>query len=412
MKRVRRQQRGFSLLELIISMAIVIIAVSLAGAGFVAQNQALQASDLHRSANASIRDAMLTIEQTLRSTGWGVDPRFAIDLYSAASPNDGSAPGSGIASQDSKVAPDELTVIARNPNYQWVDSTGAGCTTVGGCYAGWAWNVISLTPGSQAISVTLATGQVLEQGRLIQIQCLGGLNPVILTVRTRVVGTGSPITVNYVNGSSFPYNDSNSLLQCHGQLASSGASLYVLDRSHYYVKTLNGDPWLMLDPTIDISGSAGSPDATIDSNDHIPLARNIEDMQVAYVLPTPQSAAAGPDLPSGAGNYVLGDCASCANELPVKATNATTSPLYTDPLNHVSRTTTASANVKGIRVSLIARSSRQDPNRPNWPGDAIPYPENRAGTSTPTGSGNRFLRFPAVTEISLRNMDSQRPFTF
>jgi type II secretory pathway pseudopilin PulG len=404
----RRQSRGFTLIELIISMAIVILAVALAGAGFVAQNQALQSSDLHRIGNASARDAMLTLETTLRTVGWGVDPRFAIDVY------DGAAPllAATSVTADQTNAPDTLTVVARNPLYQWTDANTPGCAvgTIGGCYTGNAWPIISMDTGTRTFVIAMRAGQRIERGRLFQVQCLGGTNPVILRYEGPLLAptANGNQNITYHGTAAFPYNNSSELTNvayqgCHGQ---PGAAMFLLDRTRFYVDSSSGpEPWLMLDPTVDVNDDSAYTNA-----DHTPVARYIEDFQVAYMLTTLNPSP--PDAPLGSGDYVLGNRPGTA-ETPAKHTGNTDGPLYTTALDDSSRFNTKVANVKGIRVSIIARSARQEPNRPQWPGDAIPYGENRDTPAlTPTGTGKRWFRWPMVSEISTRNMDSQRPFTF
>lgn len=407
-----RQARGFTLIELIISMAIVLLAMGLAGAGFVAQNQALQSSELHRVANAGNRDAMLVVEQTLRAVGWGVDPRYAIDVYTGA--------GSQAVDNDSTDTnvvdnTDVLTVFSRNPLYQWIDTNGGTCTSVGGCFTGNAWPITAHNTGARQFTITMQPNQVIEAGRRVQVQCIGGTHPVILTVSARVANGASvgPMTVTYGSTSTFPYNNFNSFTAnanlyqaCHGQV---GASMFLLDRSRFYLRqpaSAAEDPWLMLDTGADLNN-----DTAINATDHIPVARNIEDFQVAYLLRT--FGGPGPDLPAGSGDYILGNLPGTP-ELPAAAASEAAPPLYTTPVADASRRTTATANVKGIRLAVVSRSVRVDPNRAgqaNFLGDIIPRGENASGVNLNTTNDKR-LRFPMVTEITLRNMESQRPFTF
>lgn len=403
MRRVRARaaaRRGFSLIELIISMTIVLLAVGLAGAGFLAQNKALQAFDLHRQANASTRDAMLTLESALRTAGWGVDPRYAIDVYTADR-----------SSVDNNDAPDELTVISRNPLYQWVNTNGTTCTLTGGCFtAGNAWHVVTLTTAAPPVlTIALGAGQVIEKGRMLQVQCLGGENPIILTASARST-TGSSMTMV---ANAFPYSDGTAIMPCHQDPS---AQVYLLDRYHFFVRDYtgaNGDPvpWLVLDTGLDLDGDGNLPmdsAGTGDVDDLIPIGKNIEDFQVAYLLRS--AAGLGPDAVNQ--NWIVGDDPGGTEELPGGAGSATATPLYTTPLTDTSRTLNLTANVRAIRVSMIVRSARGDPNMPiDWAGDSINFSENRTGTTAALGT-TRLRRFPAVTQLTLRNMDSQRPFTF
>jgi prepilin-type N-terminal cleavage/methylation domain-containing protein len=405
----KTMRRGFTLIELLISMAIVLLAIGLAGAGFIAQNQALQSTDLQRVANSNNRDAMVVIEHTLRAVGWGVDPRYAIDLTSGVNiASVDRAAGAGTAGTDI------LTVLARNPMYQWRDTADPGCGIVGGCFVGAGWRVeaASTNLGAGLVGVTLTAGQVFELGRLIQLQCIGGTDPVILRVTGRRATAGLQVLPFSVTN-AFPYNDTASLKPCHGQ---AGATVFQIDRTRFYVAdhTVAGvtTPWLMMDPTVDVDNDTniGCASGVCDADDVLPIAKNIEDFQVAYVLPNNPAPPDAVLLDNVIGN------APATVELPAAPANTTSLPQYTTPASNASRRSTASANVRGIRVSLITRSIRTDPNRPTYLGDAVPYGENRGGACpagcTPTGGANRFLRFPMATEITLRNMMAERPFTF
>jgi prepilin-type N-terminal cleavage/methylation domain-containing protein len=403
-----RAHSGFTLIELIISMGIVVLAIALAGAGFAAQNQGLQSSDLRRQGNASTRDAMVTLEQTLRTTGWGIDPRWAIDRVTTT-PTD-------MRTLDSITAPDHLTVLARNPLYQWVDAGGTGCAvgTVGGCFSGNAWAITAFNIGARQATISMTNGQVVEKGRVVVVQCIGGTNPVALTVATAVQHAGAlgPETITFDAVQRYPYNDFASLssapaVGCHAQ---AGASMYLVDRSHFFIQTYAGRPWLMLETGLDLSGSTGTPDGTVDSLDWIPLAKDIEDMQVAFVM----NRAAGSPATDSDTNFIVGDELNAVEQLTAQSASNDL-PQYTTPTNDVSRRSLSVANVRGIRVNLVTRSARADPNRDpassSFTGDIVRRAENARDPANQL-TGGRFLRFPAVTEVSLRNMDSQRPFTF
>ncbi len=377
-------RRGFSLLELLIAITIMILAIAMAGAAFSLQNTALQAMELTRVANADSRDALLSLEGGLRQAGWGVDPRYAIDLFSAN------------PSIDRADAPDQLTFIARDPSYQWLDNGQGACVTPAGCFAGHAWPVTAMTAGPPVtLAITLLAGQTIHSGQMVQVLCAGAENPVLLTV-TGDYAAGD-VVLSSLASPAFPYNDTVSIRPCHG---APGAAVFLVNRSRYFIATFGGVPWLMLDPGVDVDGDGVLPPA--DADDMSPIAKNVEDMQVAYLL---SGTGAGPD---NDGDWIIGNTVGTV-ELPVAPVNVNSLPTYvTDPAD-ASRRTMASANVRGVRISLIIRSSRPDPNKgPNFPGDVLAYPENRTGSA----AGNKVRRYSAVSQISLRNLESTRPFTF
>src|SRR5262249_15887179 len=190
---------------------------------------------------------------TLRMTGWGVDRRWAIDLSyrCAAQP-----------CRDSTTGPDELVVISRDPRYRYLAQGEGACTDPGGCFTGNAWAVTAATSGPPSLTVTLQPGTQLEAGRVVLALCAGGLSPVMLTLAApaSVPSGGAPASGVRSRFSADPtlgaYNATGSLQTCHGQ---PGAAMFLIDRSRFFVQTLNGTPWLMLDTGRDLDGDGILP---------------------------------------------------------------------------------------------------------------------------------------------------------
>ncbi len=394
------RSRGFTLLELMVSMTIVLLGLGIATASFIDQNKSLQALDMAREANESTRDAMLQLESSLRVAGWGVDPRHAIDMqYQCA--------GAGTACRVSISGPDQLAFVARNPAYRWlapgeVTPDGASCpdTVTGGCYAGNAWPIqaVDTAASPKTVTVTLPTGTVLERGRVVLATCESGQKPVMLTLSERYEGDGTQVELVPAAPASpaLPYNDPDKLEGCH-----LNGGLFMVDRSRYLVQdvTVAGrtTPWLMLDTGLDLND-----DDAIDAKDYVPIARNVVDLQVAYIL----QPVAGETAPDSDTDWIVGNERGAALEGLDLTKDA---PDYESTNDSPARRTLHPANVRGVRVSLTLRSSRSDARMPqDWAGDALPGFENRNGTVSV--AGHRL--YTVQTEITLRNMDSRSPFTF
>lgn len=417
MKRPRAQRRGFSLVELLVASTITVLAIAMASLGFLAQNKALQALDLTRVANVAARDAMIPIESSLRDLGWGIDPRFAIDLtYNCA-----SSP-----CRDHNDAPDELAFVARDANYRWADlgettcaaantaCPGGACATAGGCFVGHAWHPTS--PGGGVLAIDTATRQLhfpttapitFHNNRLVMLTCQGGVSPVILTLSSQTavasasLATPTNVTLNYAATNSFPYNYSAGILPCHSNL---GSGLYLVDRYRYFIWTpfTGSAPWLMLDTGLDLDND-GNP-STTDSDDWIPISKNVEDMQVAYVLNT--GTGTGPSN----SDWIVGNGPVTAAEDLIAPDGGTNEPLYTTLTTDTRRFNKQSANARAVRVTLSLRSDRTDQTQPTaWTGDPFQPAENR---TTPYPAGGRYRRYTVTSEITLRNMDARSPFTF
>jgi type IV pilus assembly protein PilW len=385
----RKRARGFTLLELLVASTITFLAVGMATMGFITQNESLQAMDMTRVANESSRDAMLQLETSLRRAGWGIDPRHAIDMvYKCA----------GAGCRDRTGAPDELVFVARNPMYRWLDKDTGGCTTVGGCFEGNSWKIdsVNLTSAPKRVTITLLADQVLDKGRVVLATCAGGQSPVMLTLDARAPASGSaggPVTLVPVTGDTAPYNVPSELQACHDD---PGAGLFLVDRFRYFIATQGTTeprPWLMLDTGLNINGV----------DEIIPIAKNVEDLQVAYVL----QPYAGQTAPDTNADWIIGNNRSSAAAEELSLTAA--APDYKTATNSPSRYTKHPANVRGVRVSLTLRSVRTDARMgKTWAGESVLGTENRAGSL----SGGALRRYIARTEITLRNMDSKSPFTF
>jgi type IV pilus assembly protein PilW len=379
-----RPHRGFSLLEVLTASAVSLVAVTAASQALVGQYMALQSRDLYRTANGAAREATQFLDSTLRMTGFGVDPRWAIDFsYRCANQ----------PCRDSATGPDEL-------------AQGEGtCADVGGCFSGDSWPITAATTGPASLTVTFQPGTSLEAGRVVLALCAGGQSPVMLTLAAPVsLGSDSPardVVLNQFSGDPTlgPYNATGSLGACHGQ---PGAALFLVDRSRFFVQTLNGTPWLMLDTGRDLDGDGILPPA--DQDDLIPVAKNVLDMQVAYALDACTGVPNGPDSD---GDWVIGD-AKGTREEPLLNTNPA-APTYGTASTDPSRCTLNPANVRALRVTLRIRSDRADHGKgEGWTGDRVVNAENRTGTLNVVG----YRLFTTQLDVTLRNMNSTASFIF
>jgi type IV pilus assembly protein PilW len=393
----RRPQRGFSLVELMVASAVSLIGVVTAANALIGQYTAMQSRDLKRTANNTSREATQFLDSTLRMTGFGIDPRWALDFSyrCAAQP-----------CRDSVSGPDELVVVSRDPRYQFLAQGEGGCADPNGCFSGDAWPITAATTSPASLTVTLQPGTRLEAGRVVLALCAGAQSPVMLTLASPVsLSTASlptNVTLSQFSGDPTlgPYNATGGLQTCHGQ---PGAALFLVDRARFFVQTLNGVPWLMLDTGRDLDGDGILP--PVDQDDLIPVAKNVVDMQVGYVLNPCTGYPAGPDSDQ---NWVTGD-AKGVQEEPLVLTNPV-GPTYDTAANDPARCATINAaNVRALRVTLRLRSDRADHSQgPAWPGDVMANAENRTGTLNVPN----YRLFTAELNVTLRNMTSTTGFIF
>jgi type IV pilus assembly protein PilW len=392
----RRVQTGFTLLEVLVSCTVSLVAVTAASQALLGQYAALQSRDLSRVANGASREATQFLDSTLRMTGFGVDPRWAVDFtYRCA----------GQPCRDSTTDPDELVVVSRDPRYRYLGQGEGTCADAAGCFTGNAWAVTAATTSPPSLTVTFQPGTNLEAGRVVMAVCAGAQFPVMLTL-AESVGLSSASTPGSVVLNRFstdptlgPYNATGSLQTCHGQ---TGAALFLIDRSRFFVQTLNGTPWLMLDTGRDLDGDGVLP--PVDQDDLLPVAKNVLDMQVAYALDPCASVASGPDAD---GDWMIGDTQGTREE-PLVTTNPP-APVYGTASTDPARCTLNAANVRAIRVTMRLRSDRQDHGAGEaYSGDVLHNAENRTGDLNVPG----YRLFTAQLDVTLRNMTSQASFIF
>ena len=292
---------------------------------------------------------------------------------------------------------DELAFVHRNPMYRWRASGEDGCANLGGCFDGNAWapTAVNVSASPRTLTVTLGIGQVLERGRIMLATCPLGAFPVMLTLSQRYTGTGAAVTITPNSTNQVPYNDFNELRTCH---AAPGAGVYLVDRYRYFVQQYDGVPWLMLDNGLDSDADGTLPPN--DADDLIPIARNVEDLQIAYRLNS--RTGAGPDAD---GDWIIGNTSGSSEEPDVTAT----SPDYSTGTADPARFSMHPANIRGVQMTLTVRSIRSDPTQPaSLSGDTPPHTGNRSGQLP----GSRFRRYQTRTDVVLRNMNARSSFTF
>ena len=146
------------------------------------------------------------------------------------------------------------------------------------------------------------------------------------------------IVINSTTASSSLVGDVDFSAGCY---LTGGAFLFLIDQYHYYVTTLNNEPWLVLDNGIVY-------DTVTPANNLIPVARGVEDMQVAYLLgPTAGTA------PDSNHDWVVGN-----NQTVVTAEEP--DPTQAKPINGAANGTMHPGNIRGVRVTMVVRSPIPD----------------------------------------------------
>lgn len=385
---VRDRAGGFTLVELLISSTITIMAIALALSMFSGQQSALRRQDLMRGNAEAARDALLEMESALRRAGYGIDPRYAFDFgsYRCASPGQ---------CRDRIDGPDELVFVSRDPNYRWTSAAGG---------RGRMFNLVSHASGAFVLEESSAgtAPKILHKGRVLLAFCNDGSEMSMQTVSaTTEVNEGGSVTLVPLLSpvADDPYRDPN--IDTAACFHSGTALIFLVDRHRYAIQVFDGVSYLVLDTGLDLDDDGSTP-AEGDDDDLLPVTAGVDDLQVAYLL----DSSPGFTAPDSDANWIVGDTAGVGEEMDPTAA----APDYRTALNDASRFNLHPANVRGVRLSLGLHSSVPDTSQAQtWRGDPLRLLENRTSGLSSLG---RFRRSTARSTVTLRNLESRSPFIF
>jgi len=399
----RRAARAFTLSELMVSVAVVGLVLSMVATITLSQKSALQGTEQLRVATESGKDGLLEIERHLRLAGFGVDPRHAFDFlhFRCTTGERLNGPNGRPTCRDRRDDPDRLVFLARSPNYRIVQNGVSGCGDANGCPAGDAWRMSSFSGGS--VNLAVRGGDRFVRGQTLLAVCPNGFRGTMGTVENTVTvssdGTSRVKLFDAVAGRPTYENDFSH--PCF----TTGATVFQVDRYAYWIRVFAGTPWLILDRGLDLDGDGNDPWNAPDDDDLLPLAPHVEDLQVAYVMQR-YPGMTGVDTDA---NFVLGDDggATAPPEEPDPSANA---PLYRSLDTDLTRRNLHPANIRAVRVSLAIRSESPDQDRLGaWTGDPLPRNENSRRALSDKG---RYRRFSSRSTVTVRNLVSKGMFVF
>jgi type IV pilus assembly protein PilW len=400
MAHLTRPARGYTLIELVVSIVVAAILV-LAGMSILIQQQRLlQASSGDRAIQETARAALNEIGGNLRRAGYGIEPALAIDfnLYTPATATLGTAP---VTCRDSVDRSDEIVFYARDPAFK---------TTLAAAPAA---NLLVLSGGIQA---------PLRRGQILQVMCAGAAQTTYVTVAAAVAANWFPpaaapantrVTLQGATG-VFPYQNARLVLpaSCF-QNDWANLRIHRVDRFRYYVGTFADSgsaltrPYLMLDRGLqDDDGTA------LDE----PVAPDVEDLQFEYVFYNPVTA-----LTRSVGGLVGGMAGTRLSSSAASIDLAAAPPDITSVGEDPARLTNSPANIRAVRVSVVTRSPGTDSTKVRQvaqlvasQGPVIPAAANRPVIVDATRANDPnfglHVRIRVDSAFETRNLDARAPF--
>lgn len=356
-RRARRgfNRRGFTLVELMVAVAVGVFVVSAIYTVFTAQTKQLLYQDLQMEMHQNLRLAMDVVSRTSRMAGYGTSGQTWGPLGFQGGSGGNNLPLPAIISYDGTGpnGSDALTIVSMDPGL----SMNTNFTSPESCAA----TTLSFDPDIFSQQAKLNQLQPGEMIMCMDYAVIGGYVSYLWEISSVSAASG---IVNVRNNSG-AFTDFNT--NCGSNIPMVMACSRAMVTT-FYIDANESDgvgagsaanPVLMMDLDFE------SPD-----DDDVPLVDNIEDMQVEYCL---RSAIGGTDC-------------------TVATAWVNTLDDYSDGDNG-----NDADDVYMIRTSFVVRSSRLDLQRLR--GSARPALANNTG-----GTTDNYLREWLSTEVTVRNM--------
>jgi type IV pilus assembly protein PilW len=353
--------------------AVVLLGISLT---FISQAQQYQAHASRRGLQANARQAMAFLGRHLRIAGYGVDPDRAILAYDSFNAlSDSQEPG----------YPDALVVHWRDALFR---RRAASVSSTN----------ISLQPSDPL-------RQPLRRGQILLVMCERDPNVpdltvdenpphVFVTVGQYVPAGATEIPLDPTDKTSAPnspllgpgrlFHEQTDPGFAHPCFSRQPPHVLLIHRAAFYVAMYDDDgnpstpertPYLMMHQGLDMPSATNAlGDGVIDSNDAVPVANGIEQLQVAYILDTNNKDTDKTPIILGVNELMTPehygekweerDLANLPHgwffNVGLDAVDPQEMP-YKRLMDHP-------ANIRQVRLSIVSRSALPDPQ---VPGDSL-----------------------------------------
>ena len=400
-----RAQGGFTLLELVIGVAVSLVVIAGAVTMLQGQSRGLQVSQSDRALQETGRMALGSISQDLRMAGYGVEPPMVFDFGQMTNvPMERARQGTGktvtfggdgagttgfacaaaVSCRDGIVGPDELVFQYRNPSFN---------------------HRIVAVPSATSIVIEGPLNVPIRAGQVFQAICLSGAMPwAYVRAANEVAATADPtVRIALEAGSDLDYPRQNEAIApatgdaCFG---TGQARLLEVERVRYFIQSYDAlgnvaawnaagtRPYLMLDRGLRAA-------------DQTPLLEvvspDVEDLQVSYVFPL---AAVGNQVVGATPGVPVDNSAAGIDFAPPGGPF----PNYATPRLATARTTHYPSNIRSVRVAAVVRSPSPVSNQLLR---EVPAAGNRP--AIPAGDPD-YRRAVFQTSVAIPNMESRAPY--
>ncbi len=338
-----RQQRGFSLMELMVGSIVTFVTVLAVSAAFLGYTQSFYTQAGIRGGQASLRQTHQMLVRNLRMAGYGIDP-----------PNAFGFPA-GWSDDATRNRSDRLVFRMRNPVFNaYAASVSATSITL---------------PSTKPLSESLRKGQVL------QVMCPGGIAWTYVQLNADAAAGDLALMLAPATGQFPNINDFSQ--GCFGTAAGGDSVLiFKVDIYDYSIHLIDddGNPLTVGRPYLFRRHGLDERDAAALGE---PVAEDIEALRVTFLRAD--------------GTEFIPDPSA-------------TPPGYRTSQNDPTRKNNNPANIRAVRIGLVARSSTRDVGSPTDKMNQIPSFGGRPVLTGPYG----FRRTLSEMSVQIRNMRSSQ----
>jgi len=336
-----RRQRGFTLIELMVGSAVTFLTVLAVSAAFLGYTQSFYTQAGIRGGQASLRQTHQMVVRNLRMAGYGVEPPLAFDFPTSW------------RDDASRNRSDRLVFRMRNPAFNALAASVTGLTIT--------------------LPVDRPLPESLRRGQILQIVCQGGVAWTYAQVRDDAAKGSLAVQLMSATGTFPLLNDFSP--SCYNSGAGGlGVHVFKIDVFDYSIHFIDDDgaPSTVGRPYLFRRHGLNETDPDTYGE---PVAEDIEALRVTFVRADGTTFIPDPAQPA---------------------------PDYFTPLDDELRRNNNPANIRAVRVGLVARTSTRDTGVNPGFMNLIPAFADRP--ELPAAHG--FRRILSEMSVQIRNMRS------